>query len=267
MADASYGDPAVTDALHVSGSTLPWETVFSWMRDGTMQTAWSGQGKNVPPDGTEITLKIVAFPIGAVREIILKTGASTHHHGSYEDVLFYQIDGRRVQLCQDESGTLNPGDVSFEPHGVDHSTYQLVGGPFVEFALPAPKRSVAEARGVWIKASEAREIPCTVWDGGSAEGPDAYWAPADAKRHVRRIFSVPGHDLIETRLPAGSPTAPRQDVHDTLFYLVSGAVTVTIGEARFDAVAGDSLRAPAGVAYTFAATDEAVLIQAAARKL
>jgi len=267
MADASYGNPAITDALHVSGSTLPWETVHSWMRDGHMQTAWSGEGKNVPPDGTEITLKIIAFPVGSVREIVLKTGASTHHHGSYEDVLFYQIGGRRVQLCQDESGTLDAGDVSFEPHGVDHSTYQLIGGPFVEFALPAPERSGSEARGLWIKASEAREIPCAVWDNGSAEGPDTYWAPSDAKRHTRHIFSVPGHDLIETRLPAGSPTAPRRDVHDTLFYVISGTAQVTIGDATFDAVAGDSLRAPAGSAYAFTATQDAVVIQAAARKL
>ena len=263
MSDSSYGDPAVTDSLVVHDRDLEWTTVYSWMRDGVMNSAWPGQGKNVPPDGTEIGVKLINFPVGAVRAIQMKTSARTHPHGSYEDVLFYQISGRRVQMCEDESGVVNPGDVSFEPHGVEHSTYQLIGGQFVEFALPAPVRD--KGRPVWIKASEAREIDCAVWDGGYAEGPDAHWAPSGAKRHVRRVFSFPGHDLIETRLAAGCPTIPRNDVHDTLIYVVSGQLEADIGGTVTTVEAGDSLRVPQGTAYAFTATADCVLIQAAAR--
>ena len=265
MSDSSYGEPPVTEALVVHDLDLEWTTVYSWMRDGVMNSAWPGQGKNVPPDGTEIGVKLITFPVGSVRAINLKTGARTHPHGSYEDVLFYQIGGRRVQMCEDESGTVNPGDVSFEPHGVEHSTYQLIGGRFVEFALPAPVRQ--QGRGVWMKSSEAREIECAVWAGGSAEGPDAHWAPSEAKRHVRRFFSFPGHDLIETRLPAGSPTIPRDDIHDTLFYVVSGSLQANLGGTTSAVEAGDSLRAPKGVTYAFTAKEDSVLIQAAARIL
>jgi len=265
MSDNSYGDPPITDALVVHDRDLEWTTVYSWMRDGVMNSAWPGQGKNVPPDGTEIGVKLINFPVGSVRAIMMKTSARTHPHGSYEDVLFYQIGGRRVQMCEDESGLLNPGDVSFEPHGVEHSMYQLIAGPFVEFALPAPVRT--NGRPVWMKSSEAREIDCAVWSGGTAEGPDAYWAPSEAKRHVRRFFSFPGHDLIETKLPAGCPTIPRDDVHDTLFYVVSGRLLADIGGTVTPVETGDSLRAPKGVRYTFTATDDSVLIQAAARTL
>lgn len=265
MTDASYGDPAVTDAPIVYGRDIPRMTVHSWMRDGEMQTSWPGQGKNVPPDGTEIGVKLINFPSGSVREILLKTGARTHPHGSYEDVLFYQITGRRVQMCEDDSGMVDPGDVSFEPHGVEHSTYQLIEGVFVEFALPAPERS--GGRGTWMKAAEAREIECAVWGEGNAEGPDAYWAPAAAVRHVRRIFSFPGHDLIETRLPAASRTASRTEAHDTLFYIVSGKLGVELGGMQAQVEAGDSLQAIVGTPYAFTAINDAVIIQAAARKL
>ena len=269
MHDDRPGDPAPTDALVVRGRDVAWMTVHSWMRDGQMQTAWPGQGRNVPPDATEIGVKLINFPVGAVREIILKTGARTHPHGSYEDVLFYQIDGRRVQMCEDESGTVNPGDVSFEPHGVEHSTYQLIEGRFVEFALPAPAR--IGGRGQWLRADQARVIDCAVWETGGAtvcaEGAEAYWAPREALHHERRIFSFPGHELIETRLGAGTCTAPRVERHDTLFHIVAGRLSADL-EGRTQAVeAGDSLRAPAGTPYAFSAEEDAVLIQAAARRI
>lgn len=265
MRNDNPADPAPTDALVVHGRDVPQTIVYSWSRAGQMHSAWPGDGVEVPVDGTRIGVKIINFPIGSVREIWLDTGARTHPHDSHEDVLFYQVTGRRVQMCEAESGTVNPGDVSFEPHGVEHSTYQLISGLFVEFALPAPRRS--NARAVWTASGDAHEVPCAVWRDGSAEGPDAHWAPAEAKHHIRRIFSFPGHDLIETRLPTGCDTAPRQERHDTLFYVVSGSATARIGEQLLDAEAGDSLRAPAITPYSFTAQSDAVLIQAAARAL
>lgn len=262
-------DPPPTDDLVVHGRDVPQVTVHSWMRDGTMNSSWPGDGKQVPVDATEIGVKIINFPRGSVREIVLKTGARTHPHGSYEDVLFYQISGRRVQMCEADSGTVNPGDVSFEPHGVEHSTYQLIGGRFVEFALPAPER--VGGRGMWMPGESATVTPCAVWDEHntimSAEGADAHWAPTEALRHERRSFPFPGHELIETRLGAGTRTALRRDVHDTLFHIVSGSARALIGEREFNVESGDSLRAPAGSDYHFEAVNDVVLIQAAARKL
>lgn len=265
MRNDNPADPPPADALVVHGRDVPQLTVYSWMRDGVMTSAWPGDGKEVPPDGTKIGVKIINFPIGSVREIYLETGARTHPHGSHEDVLFYQIGGRRVQMCEDESGTVDPGDVSFEPHGVEHATYQLIGGLFVEFALPAPRRD--GGHGIWIKRADAPVVPCAVWDGGAAEGPDAYWAPAGAARHERRLFSFPGHDLIETRLPAGTRTAPRSEEHDTLFYVVVGRAEAEIDGVVTAVEAGDSLRAPRAAPYAFRALEDCVLIQAAARIL
>lgn len=269
MPDHHRGNPPPTDALFVPGTSVDQVLVHSWMRDGHMQSAWPGDNTDIPPDGTPIHVKIINFPIGSVREVHLDTGAATHSHPSYEDVLFYQIGGRRVQMCEDETGRLDPGDVSFEPNGVDHSTYQLIGGLFVEFALPAPIR--VGGRGQWLRADEAREIVCAVWDDGTAlrhaDGPDAFWAPPEAQRHVRRVFSFSGHDLIETVLPASGRTAPRTDIHDTLFYVIAGSGSMKIGESTFAVAAGDSLRAPAGSAYAMEAGDGITVIQAAARLL
>lgn len=263
-------DPPATEALIVHGRDIERTIVHSWSRDGRMQSSWPGDGKNIPPDGTRIGVKLINFPIGSVREIWLDTGARTHPHGSYEDVIFYQISGRRVQMCQSDSGTVDPGDVSFEPHGVEHSTYQLIGGLFVEFALPAPRRS--DGRGLWMKGTDAYEVSVAVWeDNGvlrSAEGAEAWWAPTTARRHVRRIFAFPGHELIETRLPTDCDTVARTDIHDTLFYIVEGRVTARIGDITVSAEAGDSLRAPAGVSYLFSTGAQAALvIQAAARSI
>jgi quercetin dioxygenase-like cupin family protein len=265
MHNDNPGDPPATQALVVHGRDVPRLVVHSWAREGHMHSVWPGDAIEVPPDGTRIGVKIINFPIGSVREIYLDTGARTHPHGSYEDVLFYQIDGRRVQMCEDQCGTVEAGDVSFEPHGVEHSTYQLVGGLFVEFALPAPERR--GGRGVWIAASEARVVASAVVGDASLDGPEAYWAPHDAPRHERRVFSVPGHDLIETVLAAGGMTAPRREVHDTLFYVVRGSLSFRVGANSFAVEAGDSLRAPAGEAYAFVARDDCVVIQAAARAM
>lgn len=269
MTDHYRGNPPPTDALFVPGAALERVLVHSWMRDEGMQSAWPGDDMPVPPDGTPIYVKIVNFPIGSMREVYLDAGARTHPHPSYEDVLFYQIGGRRVQMCEDETGTLNPGDASFEPHGVEHSTYQLRPGLFVEFALPAPVRP--NGRGMWLSADEARVVPCAVWDEDGAcrfaDGPDAFWAPAQAHRHDRRVFAFPGHDLIETVLPAGGRTGRRTEVHDTLFYVIAGTGAMTIGETMFAIVAGDTLRAPATMAYAMQSDSGMTVIQTAARAL
>ncbi|MFM6831126.1 MAG: cupin domain-containing protein [Novosphingobium sp.] len=269
MTEHHHGNPPVTQALHVPANASDRVLVHSWMRDGAMQSAWPGDSIPVPPDGAPIHVRIINFPIGSIREVYLDAGVRTHPHPSYEDVLFYQITGRRVQMCEQDTGLLNPGDVSFEPNGVDHSTHQLIGGLFVEFALPAPVRQ--DGRGEWLRADQAREIACATWiDAGavqSAEGPDAFWAPDHAPRHTRRIFSFAGHDVIETVMPEGTYTAPRQECHDTLFYVVAGNGAVTIGDESHVLQTADSFRVPAAVRYAVQASGDLTFIQAAARPL
>lgn len=269
MTEHHHGNPPVTHALHVPASANERVLVHSWMRDGAMQSAWPGDPVPVPPDGAPIHVRIINFPIGSIREVYLDAGVRTHPHPSYEDVLFYQITGRRVQVCEQDTGLLDPGGVSFEPNGVDHSTHQLIGGLFVEFALPAPVRP--DGHGAWRRADQAREIACATWveDGviRSAEGPDAFWASPHAVRHTRRIFSFAGHDLIETVMPAGSFTLLRQDLHDTLFYVVAGNGAVTIGDEHHVLQSADSFRVPAAERYSVSASGDLRFIQAAARSL
>jgi quercetin dioxygenase-like cupin family protein len=269
MHNDNPADPAPTDALVVHEEDAEQMVVYSWARDGKMHSAWPHEDVEVPYDGTKIFVKIINFPIGSVREVFLETGARTHPHGSYEDVLFYQIGGKRVQMCETDAGQLLPGDASFEPHGVEHSTYQLIEGLFVEFALPAPQR--VDGKGVWLRSDEARTIPCAVCEqGGSvmlAEGPEAHWAPESAQRYVRRIFAFPGHDLIETRLDAGIRSGERRYAHDTLLYVVSGKADFRVGGERFEVKARDTMRVPRGDAFEFVAREAFVVIEALARDL
>ena len=237
------GEPEVTRQLVVHRHDLPQLTVYSWGRDGRMHSAWPGDGQVVPPDGTEIKLRIVAFPGGAsVREIWLDKEARTAPHPSYEDVLFYQIDGRRVQMCNEHSHEVNPGDACLEPCGVQHSTFQLIAGMFVEFALPAPPLPHGEA--TWITAAGARttlaQPGCTV-----------------------KTFDLPGHPLLETRLASGAAMPWRNEALDRLFYVISGRMRVTLGADADEVVAGDCVRCPAGSDFGCTALEDTHFIQTA----
>jgi len=186
------GNPPVSAGPIVRRRDTPQITVHSWMRDGTMQSAWPGQDKELPYDATEIKVRLIAFPCGSVREIWLDKGARTHPHGSYETVLFYQISGRRVQMVNEDSQQINPGDASFQPHGVEHSTHQLIGGLFVEFAMPAPKSD--DPQGSWIFAKDAPLIEM-IEELQGADVPRAFGAsdvPGTAQRHTQRVYAFPG---------------------------------------------------------------------------
>ncbi len=246
-----------------------------------MHSAWPGDGKEVPVDGTEIKLRIIAFPGGSVREIYLDKGARTHPHDSYEDVLFYQIDGRRVQMCKEHCHELNAGDATLEPAGIQHSTYQLVGGLFLEFAFPAPLQPAAEA--TWINADQAPTIEVAEWleDGKTVRvtSTDVLLAPLGAAHYSVRRFELPRYPLFETRIPQGTALLPRIDKVDQLLYVVSGKLNVTMnvtmngtmnvksadrhGVIRDTVVTGDSLRSVAGHGYHFTALEDSVLVHTA----
>ena len=242
MSVDSPGEPAITDQLIVHRRDVPQLTVYSWSRDGTMHSAWPGDGKAVPVDGCEIKLRIVAFPGGSVREIYLDKEARTHPHLSYEAVLFYQIDGRRVQMVNERSHELNPGDACLQPTGVQHSTFQLIGGLFVEFAFPAPRLPGPEA--TWIDAGEASVV-------SAGEGCSV------------KTFDFSGYPLVETSLLRGASVAPRQHAQDQIYYVVSGRMTLSFGELVAEVGQGDCMRSLAGQTVTFGALDDAVFIQSA----
>ena len=236
------GEPEIRQELVVHRRDMPQLTVHSWSRDGTMLSAWPGDGKVPPVDACEIRLRIVAFPGGSVREIHLDKEARTHPHPSYEAVLFYQVDGRRVQMVNERSHEVNPGDACLQPTGVQHSTFQLIAGLFVEFAFPAPR------------------LP----------GPEAIWITADAVPAVEsapgvrvKTFAFPTYPLHETRLAAGAGVAARRDAADELFYVVSGRMTAAFGDTQVAVETGDCLRGLKGQGVGFVALEDAVFIRAA----
>ncbi|MBA2934799.1 cupin domain-containing protein [Sphingomonas sp. CGMCC 1.13654] len=233
------GNPPISEGPVVRRRDVPQITVHSWERDGVMNSAWPGQDKTLPYDATEIKVRLVSFPCGSVREIWLDTGARTHPHGSYETVLFYQITGRRVQMVNEDSQQVNPRDVSFQPHGVLHSTYQLVGGLFVEFALPAPLDP--DPRGSWMLAPEA--------------------TPLDAAAGCRAVsYAFPGYSLIETSIDAGAMLPASTFPGETMAYVVSGRAVARIGDREEQVEAGDSIYVPLDTHFAVRADEPAVII-------
>lgn len=242
MSVDSPGEPAITDQRVVHRRDVPQLTVYSWSRNGTMHSAWPDDGKEVPVDGCEIKLRIVAFPGGSVREIYLDKEARTHPHPSYEAVLFYQVDGRRVQMVNERSHELNPGDACLQPTGVQHSTFQLIGGLFVEFAFPAPLRPNPEA--IWITASDASTSLIEVG-------------------RTLKTFAFPGYPLYETRLAPGAAIAAQREASDQIYYVVSGRMNASLGDTHAEVGRGDCMHSRAGEVVAFTALEETVFIQAA----
>ncbi len=269
MSVDNTGEPVVTDKLIVHRRDLPQQTVYSWARDGKMLSAWSADRNVVPVDGTEIHLRIIAFPGGSIREIHLNTSARTHPHDSYEDVLFYQIDGRRVQMCKEHSHEVNPGDVTLEPAGIEHSTYQLIGGLFLEFAFPAPLQPEAEA--TWINRDQVQAIEVAEWmqDGRTVRGFGDFTvtAPAGAAFYSVRKFDLPRYPLFETTVARGTKLLPRKDLIDQLYYVVSGKLNAMVsdarGEIRDEVMSGDSIRTVGEHSYQFTALEDSVLVHTA----
>ncbi len=260
---------AVTDKLIVHRRDNPQQTVYSWARDGKMLSAQAQDRNVVPIDGTEIHIRRIHFPGGWIREIHLNTSARTHPHDSYEDVLFYQIDGRRVQMCKEHSHEVNPGSVTLEPAGIEHSTYQLIGGLFLEFAFPAPPQPEAEA--TWIDRDQVQPIQIAEWMDGAklvrGFGDFTITAPAGAAFYSVRKFDLPRYPLFETSVPRGTELLPRKDLVDQLYYVVSGKLNATItapeGETRDEVVTGDSIRTVGGHSYQFVALEDSVLVHTA----
>ena len=259
------GKPPATHQLIIHGRDMEQKTVYSWARNGHMHSTRSEVHAEIPYDATEIKVKLFTFACGIVREIYLAKGARTHPHGSYDAVLFYQVDGRRVQVVNEHSFEVNPGDVTLEPCGVLHSTHQLIGGLFIEFALPAATQPNAEA--TWMTAAQAETAHIAEWlDDGKlirATGENAAAAPPDAARYRLRVYPLPGYTLIETTLAMGTVIPPRPCAVDQLFYVVKGKLQVSIADTRDEVVTGDAMHSLAGRGYSFTAAEDTVFLQTA----
>lgn len=258
------GMPPRTDALIVHPSDYPILQVHSWERNGKFFSAFPGDPTEVPYDAAEINVRPYYFPEGSVREITMKAGTRTHPNSAHEDILFYQVSGRRVQVINDDSFQINPGDASLQIAGVRKRMDQLIEGVFVEFAVVRPATPGAE--GMMIKAADAVETAVAEWsEGGKTvvrREANASSAPRTASRYTVRSFAFPNHELTEVRLPKGATMASQTSDDIRYFYVVSGQLRATIGDTQDIAEARAAMRAPAGVGHGFEALEDTVLLYA-----
>jgi mannose-6-phosphate isomerase-like protein (cupin superfamily) len=246
---------------------VPMQAVYSWERDGAFFSVYPDEpDKEKPPyDATEIFVRLYPFPGAMVREIYLDARSRTHHHISVEDILFYQVSGRRVQIVNERSREVNAGDASLQISGVWKRVDQIIPGTFVEFSMERPAKEGAEA--TWMAADEALVQPMAEWtrDGKSYvfQGVAAASAPPFASRYQIKTFLMQGYKLHELRLPKGATVGPRTYSVDTVFYVVEGRMKAMIGEVTDEVEKSDAMRAPGGVSQAFEALEDTVLLYAA----
>ena len=132
--------------------------------------------------------------------------------------------------------------------------------PLVEFALQRPK---IEGHAIWIPQLDVRLLDTAEWmENGKlvvAQTKALASAPAAASKYKVRTFYVPGYRFLEYHLPKGVKLPERASVTDDLFYVVQGALKVSIGGTKAEVVSGDTMRAPAGKPYSFEASEGTVL--------
>ena len=257
-------EPVADYILHARDT--PMQKVYSWERNGAFFSVYPDEpDKEKPPyDATEIFVRLYPFPGAMVREIYLDARSRTHHHISTEDILFYQVSGRRVQIVNERSREVNAGDASLQISGVWKRVDQIIPGVFIEFSMERPLKEGAEA--TWVVANEAVVLPVAEWtkDGKSyvVQGVAAAAAPPYASRYKIKTFQMQGYKLHEVRLPKGATIGPRTYSVDTAFYVVKGRMKAEIGEVRDDVETSDAMRAPGGVAQSFEAMEDTVFLYA-----
>ncbi len=74
---------------------------------------------------------------------------------------------------------------------------------------------------------------------------------------------VHGHKtmLCEFRLKAGVAVPLHEHPHEQIGYLVSGKMTLTIGDEKFDVTPGDSWAIPGGVPHTAQVEEDSLVIE------
>jgi mannose-6-phosphate isomerase-like protein (cupin superfamily) len=255
-------EPVQDYILHARDT--PMQTVYSWERNGDFFSKFPDDEGEPPYDATEIFVRLYAFPDGMVREIYLNARSRTHHHISHEDILFYQVSGRRVQIVNERSREVNPGDASLQIAGVWKRVDQIIPGVFIEFSMTRPHKAGAEA--TWMTADEALCLQVAEWTEGArgylVQGATPPAAPPGASRYQLKTFAMQGYELHEARLPKGATIASRRYPVDTVFYVVDGRMTVRIGETVDEVEKSDAMRAPAGAAYDVEALEDSVFIYA-----
>jgi quercetin dioxygenase-like cupin family protein len=252
---------APTDKMVLHGKDVAQTDVYEWERDGVRYNAWPGDGNTPPYDAALLKLRVFSFPTGMIRELFYQKGTRTPPHVSAEDIVMYGISGKRVQIVNDSSHELDPGDVSFHPFGVNHHSESIVAGTQLEFAFPGKLGPGPQA--IWISGKDTPEIQAAAWlrDGKqvTAHGDDLKNVPAGASRYSAKIFKFPTVALIEIHLPKGVVTFQHSDDVAGLVYVVKGRLKVHVGAVDDEVTAGDAVYEPAGIAYRFEAIDDVVL--------
>jgi quercetin dioxygenase-like cupin family protein len=242
---AASQTPPVTKDVIVHAKDRPMMTVYSWARNGKFTSAFPGDKIEVPYDAAKIDVRIVPFANGMVRLIHFDAGVRTHPNVAHEDILFYQITGRRVQIINDRSSEVNPGDASIQISGVRKRQDQIIAGDMVEFAMPRPKRTDGE--GIWVKAGDVQ--PVQVRDPSGSTYPT-------------KTFKLDRYEMHEVRLAKGDKMAPRTQTDDTYFFVASGKLNATIGATKGVAETYDVMQAPAGTPFGFEAAEDTLLVYA-----
>jgi quercetin dioxygenase-like cupin family protein len=231
---------APSGKLVLHGSQLPQLRVFEWERNGTRYNAWPGDTVQPPYDAADLRLRVFSFPGGMIRELYYKDGAHTPPHVNHETIVMYGISGKRVQVVDTDVGVLGAGDASFHPVGVVHQSLTVVAGSQLEFAFPGKAGRVPKA--AWLSASQAVASP------GIANS-------------TIKTFAFPGITLLETHVPGNTTLPPSVDGEDSLVYVLSGKMRVTIGQLNDEVGQGDALRFPAGVSHHLQALQDSVIVQ------
>ena len=165
-------------------------------------------------------------------------------------------------MVNEHSFEVNPGDVTLEPAGVLHSTYQLVSGLFMEFAIPA--RAEPNADAVWVTSAEATKRNIVEWLANGivtrSMADAGEHAPLGASRYTEKCYAMPDYPLLETTVCAGNSILPHIENIDRLYYLVKGRMTATIANIQDVVMAGDTMRSLAGYPCGFSALEDSVLV-------
>ena len=67
--------------------------------------------------------------------------------------------------------------------------------------------------------------------------------------------------LLEIRYPPGAGAPPHIHLHETLCYVVSGSVHVSVGDEEFDMLPGDVCRHPQGVPHAIRGIEHATVLE------
>jgi quercetin dioxygenase-like cupin family protein len=224
-------------------------TVFEWSEDGVQQNAFGDEvGVVIPADAAKIELQLYNFPTCQLRKIYFPPRTRTPWHANHDDVILYSIDAHQVEFVGTQSFYARPGDATLHPVGVEHHSETLVPGWRLEFAFDAQPglcgRDLIALPGQGLRWHDMAE-----WVTGDSRqeifvGDTA--VPANAQRFSARLYHFPVYSLRECRWPSGSTLPTHVSDSETLIYVLSGRLQLTVDALSEEMLPGSMARIPAG---------------------